>query len=177
MLTPNLVQILQIANVIITIWSIFFSTYFLKKWYSSYKVHFLSIISVGSSGAILIIARSFTGNDNIKLIFIISISIILLISLGRQIYLYFMHRYIANLDKILVKFAKKYNVSNYHETSNFEFKDMVDKANSVFKDSESTISEKFTAVKVLKRIAKLSEWAVKYKELTGNDLIKKKIIK
>ncbi|MCD0480425.1 hypothetical protein LPB90_18455 [Chryseobacterium sp. LC2016-29] len=85
-----------------------------------------------------------------------------------------MHRYIANLDKVLIKFAKKYNVSNYNETSNFEFKDMVDKANTVFNDSSTTITEKFTAVKVLKRIAKLSEWAGKYKELTGNDLIKKK---
>lgn len=108
-----------------------------------------------------------------KILTIIFLSFILIVSLGRQIYLFYQHRYIANIDKVLKKFAQKYNVCNFKKTNDFNFKDLVEKANEVFNDKTSTTYDKYIAIKVLDRIAKISEWTAKYKKNTGKNINQK----
>lgn len=164
----TIIELILIVNIL---WCCFFSIYFVLNRYTSYKVHLLSCISLLSNLGIL-----FQMDDMLKqnkLLIIIFLSFILIVSLGRQIYLFYRHRYIVNIDKVLKKFAKKYNVSNFTKTNNFDFKDLVEKANEVFNDKTSTIYDKYLAVKVLSRIAKTSEMITKYKEITGRDINQK----
>lgn len=147
--------ILKLILILNLIWCCFFSLYFIQKRYTSYKVHLLSIISILSNFGILFQLKTDGVFEQNKLLIIIFLSFILIVSLSRQIYLFYQHRYIANINKVLVKFAKKYNVSNITVTNDFDFKELVEKANEVFNDKTSTTYDKFLAVKVLGRIAKI----------------------
>lgn len=173
MLNPEVLKILQFTKVIINIWSVYFSLFFLTKGYSTYKVHLLSFYNV-FVGSFILSEIKFMRIDlnSYRVILFTFLSIILIISVGRQIFLYYKYQYIANITKILTKFAQKYNVSNFNVTGNFEFKDIVEKANFVFKDTSSSTSEKFAAVRVLARIAKLTQLTDKHNKLAGKKLNK-----
>lgn len=161
------IKLILIVNIL---WCCFFSLYFVLNRYTSYKVHLLSLINLLSNfGIVFQLKMDYILNQN-GILIIIFLSFILIISLGRQIYLLYQYRYIANINIVLKKFAEKYNVSNFTETNNFDFKDLVEKANEVFNDKTSTTYDKYLALKVLSRMAKISDLITKYKENTGKNI-------
>lgn len=166
----DLETIIKLFLIVNILWCCFFSIYFVLNRYTSYKVHLLSCISLLSNLGILFQLKVDDMLKQNKLLIIIFLSFILIVSLGRQIYLLYQHHYIANINIVLKKFAERYNVSNFTETNNFDFKDLIEKANEVFNDKTSTTYDKYLALKVLSRMAKISDLITKYKEITGKNI-------